>query len=111
MEKGKAAFKIADAEPPDRCFWDRDLVAARIGRMTSPIESPCINICKIDTATGWCVGCQRTLDEIAAWSAASDDRKRAILAGLPARLLCDHQARRRSYALVAEAPDLPRTDD
>lgn len=47
--------------------------------------SPCIGACSIDAATGWCVGCARTREEIAAWPSASDERKRAILAGLPAR--------------------------
>ncbi|RXM22167.1 DUF1289 domain-containing protein, partial [Citrobacter sp. AAK_AS5] len=28
---------------------------------------------------GFCQGCLRTLEEIGAWSAASDDRKKAIL--------------------------------
>jgi predicted Fe-S protein YdhL (DUF1289 family) len=28
---------------------------------------------------GLCLGCHRTIDEIAGWSAASDEEKRAIL--------------------------------
>ena len=32
----------------------------------------------MDPDTGLCNGCYRTLDEIAAWSAMSDDRKRAL---------------------------------
>jgi len=28
--------------------------------------------------TGWCEGCLRTLDEIAAWSRMDDDEKRAV---------------------------------
>ncbi|HET8830586.1 MAG TPA: DUF1289 domain-containing protein, partial [Casimicrobiaceae bacterium] len=32
-----------------------------------PIASPCISVCRIDDATALCVGCLRTLDEIAAW--------------------------------------------
>ena len=47
--------------------------------------SPCINVCRMDAATGWCVGCQRTLQEIAAWSSLSDADKRAVWHGLPAR--------------------------
>ena len=30
------------------------------------VQSPCINICKMDAANGLCTGCWRTLDEIAA---------------------------------------------
>jgi hypothetical protein len=47
--------------------------------MTSvPVASPCINICQMDAATGWCSGCLRTLDEIAWWSQLDDDSKRAV---------------------------------
>ena len=49
------------------------------------IASPCVNVCVIDRATGWCKGCGRTLDEISGWSAASPDAKRAVLARLPGR--------------------------
>lgn len=41
--------------------------------------SPCTTICRIDAATGWCEGCGRTLCEIAGWSAARAEEKRAIL--------------------------------
>lgn len=43
------------------------------------IASPCINICRMDPRSGYCEGCFRTLAEIAAWSAATDAEKRAIL--------------------------------
>ena len=29
------------------------------------VPSPCIAVCRMDAATGWCEGCLRTLDEIA----------------------------------------------
>ncbi|ANQ83484.1 hypothetical protein dqs_0407 [Azoarcus olearius] len=50
----------------------------------SPV-SPCINVCRMDAATGWCEGCLRTLDEIARWGRASDDDKRRILAAVAER--------------------------
>ena len=37
-----------------------------------PVPSPCISVCRIDEASGLCVGCLRTLDEIAAWGALDD---------------------------------------
>ncbi|MDB5758495.1 MAG: hypothetical protein JWM30_1784 [Burkholderia sp.] len=43
-----------------------------------PVPSPCINICQMDAKTGLCVGCQRTIDEIVGWSAASDDERRMV---------------------------------
>ena len=53
--------------------------------MSAGIPSPCINVCRMDPATGWCEGCLRTLDEIAAWSALDDAAKRAVWKLLPAR--------------------------
>jgi hypothetical protein len=47
--------------------------------------SPCINICRMDAATGWCEGCQRTLQEIGTWSSLADADKRAVWQALPAR--------------------------
>jgi predicted Fe-S protein YdhL (DUF1289 family) len=50
------------------------------GDDTSPdySASPCINVCVMNAASGLCEGCLRTLDEIAAWSCASDEQKRGI---------------------------------
>jgi predicted Fe-S protein YdhL (DUF1289 family) len=50
-----------------------------------PAPSPCINICNMDTATGWCSGCFRTIDEIMAWRDTSNSEKHAVLTVLPAR--------------------------
>lgn len=55
------------------------------GARPAPVPSPCISICRIDEATGWCEGCLRTLDEIAGWSAMPDAAKRAVWEALPAR--------------------------
>ena len=51
----------------------------------APIPSPCISVCRMDERTGWCEGCLRTLDEIAAWSALDDRARRGIWKMLPAR--------------------------
>jgi uncharacterized protein len=48
-------------------------------------ESPCVKICRIDAQTGFCIGCARTMAEIAGWSAASEEERKRILAALPAR--------------------------
>jgi len=47
--------------------------------------SPCINVCRMDAATGWCEGCQRTLQEIATWSGLSAAEQRTVWKALPAR--------------------------
>jgi predicted Fe-S protein YdhL (DUF1289 family) len=49
------------------------------------VESPCINICLLDDATGLCLGCARSLKEIAAWAAMTDAERRAVMRALPAR--------------------------
>jgi predicted Fe-S protein YdhL (DUF1289 family) len=50
-----------------------------------PVKSPCISVCSIDGATGYCTGCFRTLDEIAGWIDFSDDEKRRVWSALEAR--------------------------
>lgn len=49
------------------------------------IASPCVNVCRMNADNTLCVGCHRTLDEIAQWSRASDDAKAAILAAVEKR--------------------------
>lgn len=49
------------------------------------VPSPCIAVCAIDDASGFCCGCLRTLDEVAAWPRLSDAGKREVLARLAAR--------------------------
>ena len=51
---------------------------------STAIETPCVKICVIDE-DGLCVGCARTLDEIAGWGSWSADRRNAVMRGLPAR--------------------------
>jgi predicted Fe-S protein YdhL (DUF1289 family) len=48
------------------------------------VPSPCVDICRLD-AQGLCVGCRRTIDEIAEWSRASEARRREILRELELR--------------------------
>ncbi|PPB81602.1 hypothetical protein LV82_00811 [Albidovulum inexpectatum] len=49
------------------------------------IDSPCVKICTIHPAERLCVGCLRTIDEIAGWSRMSADERRRIMAELPTR--------------------------
>ena len=50
------------------------------------IESPCIKVCTMDEATGWCLGCGRSLREIAAWGSITAETRRAVMAQLEGRL-------------------------
>jgi hypothetical protein len=49
------------------------------------IASPCINVCRMDPASGLCAGCYRSLDEIAAWSRLDDAGRIVILAAVARR--------------------------
>jgi predicted Fe-S protein YdhL (DUF1289 family) len=49
------------------------------------VASPCTQVCQIDARSGYCRGCLRTLDEIAAWGASDDGWKRALLDSLKMR--------------------------
>jgi len=43
------------------------------------VPSPCVGICELEAATGWCRGCQRSSAEIAGWPRASAAEKLALL--------------------------------
>jgi hypothetical protein len=49
------------------------------------VPSPCISVCVMDPDGAFCLGCFRTLSEIAAWGTLDADAKRRVLALLPAR--------------------------
>ena len=70
--------------------WVEDVVrakqqAAQTGATDAPVLSPCIGVCAMDAGSGFCLGCLRTIDEIAAWSRASEATRRAINSALPPR--------------------------
>jgi hypothetical protein len=50
-----------------------------------PVATPCISVCRLDPFEDRCVGCYRTIEEIAEWRNLSQEQRRAIMAELPAR--------------------------
>jgi predicted Fe-S protein YdhL (DUF1289 family) len=50
------------------------------------IESPCVKICTLDARSGLCLGCGRTISEIAQWTTMSGEERKLVMAELPARL-------------------------
>ena len=52
---------------------------------TRPVVTPCIKVCVVDGASSLCLGCYRTLAEIAGWSALGEDERARIMTELPAR--------------------------
>ena len=50
------------------------------------IATPCIAVCMIDPRTSLCLGCGRTLPEIARWHRMESAERREVMAQLPARM-------------------------
>jgi len=49
------------------------------------VPSPCIAVCQIDNATGFCLGCYRNVDEIREWPILTAAEKTDILEKLAER--------------------------
>ncbi len=52
-----------------------------------PIATPCVQVCVVDGASSLCLGCYRTLAEIAEWSRMDDSQRAEIMNELPVRRL------------------------
>lgn len=78
-----------------------DCMACFGGEGAEGPPSPCIKVCSLDEATGWCVGCGRAAEEIGDWSKMSALDKRDLLMRLPDRL-----ARLEAVGKRRFAPDL-----
>jgi predicted Fe-S protein YdhL (DUF1289 family) len=50
------------------------------------MQTPCVHVCSLVSATGFCAGCGRTLQEIGSWMSYSDTERRRIMTLLPAWL-------------------------
>jgi uncharacterized protein len=49
------------------------------------VDSPCTKVCVMDEDDRYCLGCKRTLGEIARWGEMSDAERAEIMARLPER--------------------------
>ena len=47
--------------------------------------TPCVAVCQINPKSGFCMGCYRTLKEIAQWGKFSEDERQALLSELERR--------------------------
>lgn len=57
-----------------------------------PIPSPCIRLCRIDEEKQVCIGCLRTLGEIAAWGRYTEVEKQRVYEHI--------SIRKKSYSVV-----------
>lgn len=49
------------------------------------IITPCVKVCIIGDASGLCIGCLRTMTEIAGWTRLADAKRAAMMVTLPVR--------------------------
>jgi predicted Fe-S protein YdhL (DUF1289 family) len=49
-------------------------------------ETPCIAVCMMDPRTSLCLGCGRTLPEIARWHRMDSAERQAVMAELTSRM-------------------------
>lgn len=49
------------------------------------VESPCVRICVVDPQSRFCIGCHRSIEEIAGWTRMTPETRRAVIDDLPAR--------------------------
>ena len=75
----------ADSDPPSRGAG-------------SAVNSPCNSVCRMDAEGLYCIGCFRTLEEIAGWSGFDDERRRVIWRELASRKARAEQADRTGQA-------------
>ena len=43
------------------------------------MKTPCIKVCQMDPVKGVCIGCCRTLDEIARWGGMSERERELVM--------------------------------
>ncbi|RUL99353.1 DUF1289 domain-containing protein [Rhizobium chutanense] len=71
------------------------------------MQTPCIHVCSLVSATGFCAGCGRTLQEIGSWVSYSDTERRRIMALLPARLAGVAAVSNHMNTTLAGGPEQP----
>lgn len=49
------------------------------------IATPCIKVCVVDGESGLCLGCYRTLNEVASWASLTHAARAELMAALPHR--------------------------
>ena len=73
-----------------------------VSQASPPPSTPCVQICVIDPRSALCIGCGRTLDEIAAWGGLDEPARLTIMAGLGARLVAARSRKARGRTLETQ---------
>nr|WP_236635337.1 YbaK/EbsC family protein [Rhodoferax sp. TS-BS-61-7] len=69
------------------------MLAARalsVGAVAENVPSPCVNVCRMNTGSGLCEGCFRTIDEIREWGRSDDAGKQVMWSHITQRLRETH---------------------
>ncbi|MDF1793812.1 MAG: DUF1289 domain-containing protein [Thalassobaculaceae bacterium] len=54
-------------------------------RPAATVASPCVGVCSIDRETRFCLGCFRSMEEIAHWSRYDDTKRLDVIEALRQR--------------------------
>lgn len=49
------------------------------------VDSPCVKLCVMHPTANLCMGCFRTVEEIADWSAMEPETRKSLMLELPSR--------------------------
>jgi predicted Fe-S protein YdhL (DUF1289 family) len=66
----------------------------------TPIVTPCIKVCVVDGESGLCMGCFRTLAEVASWSRLDDGQRETIMSELAQRPVRIRPEKRAMFGLT-----------
>jgi len=72
------------------------------------MKTPCISVCVMMPGVDLCMGCGRTIDEIASWSAMTQDAQFTIMASLLSRMT--HAGLEPSTALREQLAGIPHVE-
>lgn len=73
-------------DPTSELFLsDRHETPGPVVAAPAAIATPCVQVCIVDGPSGLCLGCYRTLTEIAGWRGLSDTQRETVMAELPGR--------------------------
>ncbi|CAM8633075.1 EbsC Uncharacterized conserved protein [Comamonadaceae bacterium] len=64
--------------------------AVSVSAMAENIPSPCVNVCRMDTGSGLCEGCFRTIEDIREWGRSDDAAKKVMWGQITERLRQTH---------------------
>jgi len=81
---------VLDALARENAIKTLAVRALSISSLAENVPSPCVNVCRMDTGSGLCEGCFRTIDEIREWGRSDDAAKKVMWGQITERLRQTH---------------------